>query len=106
MSDSPKVPVAVLEYEPSGFEQTLLKHRAKLVLVGVLALAATGGFWGYRLYKEAAHKTASVDFVRASSVTDLKSVAEKHSGKPSAGAALVLAADKLSAERRVKRSIC
>jgi hypothetical protein len=99
MADTPKVPVAVLEYEPSGFEQTLIKHKTKLILVGVLALAGTGGYWGYRLYKEASHRSASVDFVRANSVQDLKAVAEKHSGKPSGGDALVLAAEKLSAER-------
>jgi predicted negative regulator of RcsB-dependent stress response len=99
MSDSSKVPVAVLEYEPSGFEQTLLKHKTKLILVGVLALASTGGYYCYKLWKEAANKSAAVDFVRASSVKDLKSVAEKHSGKPAGGDALILAADRLSADR-------
>jgi predicted negative regulator of RcsB-dependent stress response len=99
MADTPKVPVAVLEYEPSGFEQTLLKHKTKLILVGVLALAGTGGYWGYRLIKEASHRSASVDFVRAGSVTELKAVAEKHSGKPSGGDALILAAEKLSKDR-------
>lgn len=99
MADTPKVPVAVLEYEPSGFEQSLIRHKSKLILVGVLALAGTAGFWGYKLWKEATNKSAAVDFVRADSVPDLKAVAEKHSGKPAGGNALVLAAEKLSAER-------
>jgi predicted negative regulator of RcsB-dependent stress response len=99
MADTPKVPVAVLEYEPSGFEQSLIKHKSKLILVGVLALAGTAGYWGYKLWKEATNKSAAVDFVRADSVPDLKAVAEKHSGKPAGGNALVLAAEKLSAER-------
>ena len=94
-----KAPVAVLEYEPSGFEQTLIKHKSKLILVGIIAVAGTLGYWGWRLYGEASNKSAAVAFARAETVNDLKSVAEKHAGKPGAGSALVLAAEKLSAER-------
>lgn len=94
-----KAPVAVLEYEPSGFEQTLIRHKSKLILVGVLAIAGTVAFWGWRLYGEATHTAAAVDFTRAETVSELKAVAEKHAGKPAAGSALVLAAEKLSAER-------
>ena len=94
-----KAPVAVLEYEPSGFEQALIKHKSKLILVGVLAVAGTVGYWGWRLYGEASNKSAAVASTRATSVQELKEVAEKHAGKPGAGTALVDAAQKLSAER-------
>lgn len=91
--------MAVLEFEHSGFEQTLIKHKGKLILVGVLALLGTVGFWGYRLYKEASQKAAAVDFVRAQTVADLKKVAESHPHQPAGGNAMVLAAQFLSDER-------
>ncbi len=94
-----KAPVAVLEYEPSGFEQTLIKHKSKLILVGVLAVAGTVGYWGWRLAGEASNKSAAVASTRATTVQELKEVAGKHAGKPAAGTALVDAAQKLSAER-------
>ncbi len=94
-----KAPVAVLEYEPSGFEQTLIKHKSKLILVGVLAVAGTVGYWGWRIMSESAQKSAAVAFTRAGTVNELKAAAEEHSGKPGAGSALILAAEKLSAER-------
>ena len=94
-----KAPVAVLEYEPSGFEQTLIRHKSKLILVGIIAVAGTLGYWGWRLYGEATHTSAAVAFTRAQTVSELKDVAEKHAGKAGAGSALVLAAEKLSAER-------
>ncbi|HEX2746571.1 MAG TPA: tetratricopeptide repeat protein [Verrucomicrobiales bacterium] len=99
MANTPKVPVAVLEYEPSGFEQKLIKHKSKLILVGVLALAGTAGYFGYNIWKDASNQSAAVDFVRASSVQELKAVAEKHPGKAAGGGALILAAERLSAER-------
>ena len=94
-----KAPVAVLEYEPSGFEHTLIKHKSKLILVSVLAVAGTVGYWGWRIVSESAQKSEAVAFTRAETVNDLKSIAEQHSGKPGAGSALILAAEKLSAER-------
>jgi predicted negative regulator of RcsB-dependent stress response len=99
MADTPKVPVAVLEYEPSGFEQNLIKHKSKLILVAVLALAGTGGYWGYKIWKETANRNAAVAFTRATTVAELKAVAEKYSGQPAGGDALIFAADRLSAER-------
>ncbi len=94
-----KAPVAVLEYEPSGFEQTLIKHKSKLILVGVLAVAGTVGYWGWRIMSESAQKSAAVAFTRAGTVSELTAAAAEHSGKPGAGSALILAAEKLSAER-------
>ena len=94
-----KAPVAVLEYEPSGFEHVLIKHKSKLILVSVLALAGTVGYWGWRIMSESARKSAAVAFTRAGTVNELKAAAEEHSGKPGAGSALILAAEKLSVER-------
>lgn len=102
MSDNPtssKAPVAVLEYEPSAFEDMLLKHKSKLILVAVLAVAGTGGYWGYRLYKEASHKSAAVAFVRANTVEELRNVASKYEGQTAAGNALILAAENMSSDR-------
>jgi len=97
--DQSKVPVAVLEYEPTAFEQNLLKHKSKLILVGVIAVAGTLGYWGWRLYGEAKHKSASVAFTRASTVEDLKKVASAHSGQTAAGSALIFAAQNLSTDK-------
>ncbi len=94
-----KAPVAVLEYEPSAFEVALIKHKSKLILVGILAVVGTAGYWGYRLYREATHKSAAVAFTRAQTVEDLKKVATSYSGQSAAGNAVVLAAEQVSAER-------
>lgn len=103
MADSPsgssKAPVAVLEYEPSAFELTLLRHKTKLILVGVLAVVGTAGYWGYRLYKEASHKDAAVEFTRAQTVDELKQVAANHATQTAGGNATILAADYVSTER-------
>src|SRR5687767_8202435 len=90
---SNKAPVAVLEYEPSAFEMTLLKHKSKLILVGVIAILGTVGYWGYRLYKEATHKSAAVEFTRAETVEDLKKVAAEHAAQTAGGDATILAAE-------------
>ena len=94
-----KAPVAVLEYEPSAFELALIKHKSKLILVGVLTVVGTAGYWGYRLYTEATHKSAAVAFSRAQSVEDLKKVANERSGQTAGGNAAILAADLVSADR-------
>jgi predicted negative regulator of RcsB-dependent stress response len=95
-----KVPVATLEYEPTSFEQTLLKHKSKLILVGVLAVAGAVGYWGWRLTKDSKHHSAAVDFTRAGSVEDLKKVAKEHPGETAAGDAMILAADKLFTDNK------
>ncbi len=94
-----QVPVAVLEYEPTAFEEQLLKHKSKLILVAVLAVGGTLGYWGWKLYKDSAHTKAAVAFTRANTVEELKAVAAGHSGQTAAGNALVLAADRLSADK-------
>ena len=100
MADEPnKVPVAVLEYEPTAFEQNLLKHKSKLILVGVLAVVGTLGYWGWRILRDTKHNTAAIAFTRASTVEELKKVASEYSGQSAAGNALLLAAQNLSAEK-------
>ena len=100
MAEEPnKVPVAVLEYEPTAFEQNLLKHKSKLILVGVLAVVGTLGYWGWRILRDTKHNTAAVAFTRASTVEELKKVAGEYSGQSAAGNALLLAAQNLSAEK-------
>lgn len=94
-----KAPVAVLEYEPSGFEQTLVQHKSKIILVAVLGVAGSLGYWGYKLYKEATNKSAAVAFVRASTPEDLRKVASEHAGKPAAGSALIYEAHLASADK-------
>ncbi len=94
-----KAPVAVLEYEPSGFELVLLKHKSKLILVAVLGVAGSLGYWGYKLYQEATNKTAAVAFVRAVTPDALRKVAAEHAGKPAGGSALIHAAQLVSADK-------
>jgi predicted negative regulator of RcsB-dependent stress response len=94
-----KAPVAVLEYEPSAFEQVLLKHKSKLILVAVLAVGGSVAYWGWKLIKEAGDKSAAVAYTRAETVAQLKEAASKYSGKPAGGSALVEAAAKLSTEK-------
>lgn len=99
MAEKNEVPIATLEYEHTGFEQALLKHKSKLILVGVLAVGGTLGYWGWKIYKEAAHTSAAVAFTRANTVEELKKVASEHSGQAGAGNALILAAERLSTDK-------
>jgi predicted negative regulator of RcsB-dependent stress response len=68
--------------------------------VGVLAVAGTLGYWGWRLVKESKHHSAAVDFTRASTVEELKKAASEHTGQTGAGSALILAAEKQFSEGR------
>jgi len=94
-----KPPVAVLEYEPSAFENLLIQHKPKLILVGLLAILGTTAYWGQRLWSEHKQKEAALSFVRAETVADLKKTAADHGSEAGAGSALVLAASLLSADR-------
>lgn len=105
MAEKNQVPVATLEYEPTSFEQALIKHKTKLILVGVLAIAGTVGYWGWRLVKESQHHSAALDFTRASTVAELKDAASKHAGQTAGGNALILAAEKLFAENKGTEAI-
>jgi predicted negative regulator of RcsB-dependent stress response len=105
MAEKTKVPVATLEYEPTSFEQALLKHKSKLILVGVLAVAGSVGYWGWRLVKESKHHSAAVDFTRAETVDALKKVAGEHASQTGGGNALVLAADKLFTDNKTGDAI-
>jgi predicted negative regulator of RcsB-dependent stress response len=97
--DKNQVPVAVLEYEPTAFEQQLLKHKSKLILVAVLAVGGTLGYWGWRIFKDSAHNKAGVAFTRANTVEELKKVASEHSGQTAAGSALLLASERLGTDK-------
>jgi len=97
--DKSKVPVAVLEYEPTAFEQNLIKHKSKLILVGVLAVGGTLGYWGWRIFKDSAHTKAAVEFTRANTVEELKKVAADHKSQSAGGNALLLAAERLSTDK-------
>ena len=94
-----KPPVAVLEYEPTAFENLLIHHKPKIILVAVLAIGGTVAYWGQRLWTEHKQKDAALAFVRAGTVAELKEVAAKHGTENGAGNALIQAAALLSAER-------
>ena len=94
-----KPPVAVLEYEHSAFENLLIQHKPKIILVGLLAILGTTAYWGQRLWSEHKQKEAALSFVRADTVADLKKTAADHGSEAGAGSALVLAASLLSADR-------
>ncbi|MBP7948536.1 MAG: tetratricopeptide repeat protein [Verrucomicrobiales bacterium] len=98
-------PVAELEYEPSAFEQALAKHRSKLILVGVLALAGLGAYYTLKIYKEHSHHSGGLDFVRAVSVQDFQKVAKEHSGKPAGASAMLMAAQLLAGENKHDEAI-
>jgi predicted negative regulator of RcsB-dependent stress response len=98
--DNSKVPVATLEYEPTSFEQALIKHKSKLILVGVLAVAGAVGYGTWRLVRESGHNAAALAFTRANSVDDLKKVASEYANQSAGGNALIFAADKLFADSK------
>lgn len=94
-----KPPVAVLDYEPTAFEQTLIKHKNKLILVAVLAIAGVVGWFGVKFFTEQAQRSAGLDFTRAQTADDFLKVAAAHRGQPAGGSALLQAADLLSASK-------
>ena len=102
---SPSVPVAELEYEHSPLEDAVIRYRKQLILVGVLAVLGSGGYFGNKLWKESKHKDAALAFTRAQTVGDLRTVANTHSGQPAAGNALLRASQLLAEEGKGKEAI-
>jgi hypothetical protein len=108
MSSDPKsnaVPVAELEYEHSPLEDAVIRYRKQLILVGVLAVVGSVGYFGNKLWKESKHKDAALAFTRASNVGELRSVATTHAGQSAAGNALLKAALLLAEDGKPKEAI-
>lgn len=108
MSSDPKpnaVPVAELEYEHSPLEDAVIRYRKQLILVGVLAVVGSVGYFGNKLWKESKHKDAALAFTRASNVGELRSVATSHAGQTAAGNALLKAAQLLSEDGKPKEAM-
>lgn len=94
--NSAPVPVAELEYEHSPLEDAVIRYRKQLILVGVLAVVGSIGYFGSKLWKEGQHKEAALAFTRAQTVGDLRTVASTHAGQSAAGNALLKAAQLLA----------
>ena len=108
MASDPKqapIPVAELEYEHSPLEDAVIRYRKQLILVGILALLGTVGYFGSKLWKESQHKNAALAFTRAETVGELRSVATAHAGQPAAGNALLKAAQLLAQDGKGKEAI-
>ena len=89
---STAVPVAVLEHEHSALEDAVIRYRKQLILVGVLAVVGTTGYFGSKLYQESKHRNAALAFTRAETVGELRAVASQHPGQSAAANALLKAA--------------
>lgn len=85
------VPVAVLEHEHSPLEDAVIRYRKQLILVAVLAVVGTTGYFGSKLYKESKHRNAALAFTRAATVGELRAVASQHAGQTAAANALLKA---------------
>ena len=103
--NSTAVPVAELEYEHSPLEDAVIRYRKQLILVGVLAVLGSAGYFGSKLLKEAKHKNAALAFTRAQTVGDLRTVASTHDGQTAGGNALLRAAQLLVEEGKGKEAI-
>ncbi len=99
------VPVAELEYEHSPLEDAVIRYRKQLILVGVLAVLGSAGYFGSKLLKESKHKEAALAFTRAQTVGDLRTVATTHAGQTAAGNALLKAAQLLAEDGKGKEAI-
>ncbi len=99
------VPVAELEYEHSPLEDAVIRYRKQLVLVGVLAVLGSVGYFGSKLWKESKHKEASLAFTRAQNIGELRSVADKFAGQNAGGNALLKAAQLLNDEGKGKEAL-
>ena len=102
---SAPVPVAELEYEHSPLEDAVIRYRKQLILVGVLAVVGSLGYFGSKLWKESKHKDAAIAFTRAQTVGDLRSVASAHAGQTAAANALLQAALLLASDGKGKEAI-
>lgn len=99
------VPVAELEYEHSPLEDAVIRYRKQLILVGVLAVVGSLGYFGNKLWKEGKHKEAALAFTRAQTVGELRGVAADHAGQTAAGNALLKAAQLLAEDGKAKEAI-
>ncbi len=102
---SAAVPVAELEYEHSALEDAVIRYRKQLILVAVLAVVGSVGYFGNKLWKESQAKAAAIAFTRAQTVGDLRSVADAHAGQNGAGNALIDAARLLAQDGKGKDAI-
>ncbi|MDB6071476.1 MAG: hypothetical protein JWL81_2647 [Verrucomicrobiales bacterium] len=98
------VPVATLEYEHSPLEDAVIRYRKQLILVGVLAVLGSAGYFGNKLWKESKHNNAAIAFTRAETVGELREVATKHQGQTAAGSALLKAAQLLDQDGKTKEA--
>lgn len=99
------VPVAELEYEHSPLEDAVIRYRKQLILVLVLAVVGSAGYFGNKLWKESQHKEAALAFTRAQNVGDFRTVASNHAGQTAAGNALLKAGQLLAEEGKGKEAI-
>ena len=99
------VPVAELEYEHSPLEDAVIRYRKQLILVAVLAVVGSVGYFGSKLLKQSKHKDAALAFTRAQTVGDLRTVATSHAGQSGAGNALLKAAQLLSEDGKPKEAV-
>jgi len=107
MSQDPNsaVPVATLEYEHSPLEDAVIRYRKQLILVGVLAVVGSVGYFGNKLWSESKQKDAAIAFTRAQTVGELRNVATAKAGQPAAGNALIQAALLLADDGKGKEAI-
>lgn len=105
MANTPQVPVAELEFEHSPFEDALIRHRRKLILVASLAVVGTLGYFGSKLWKDHQHSVAALAFTHAQTVGEYRTVAGANPGLPGGGSALVDASRLLALDGKGREAI-
>lgn len=105
MANTPQVPVAELEFEHSPFEDALIRHRRKLILVASLAVVGTLGYFGSKLWKDHQHSVAALAFTRAQTVGEYRTVAGSHPGQAGGGSALIEASRLLALDGKGREAI-
>ncbi|RYD32954.1 MAG: tetratricopeptide repeat protein, partial [Verrucomicrobiaceae bacterium] len=105
MAKLPEVPVAHLEFEHSPLEDAVMRHKNKLILVSVLAVVGTLGYFGNKLWVEHQQSVAALAFTRADTVGELREVAAQNPGQPGGGSALLDASRLLAKEGKNKEAM-
>lgn len=105
MAKLPEVPVAHLEFEHSPLEDAVIRHKNKLILVSVLAVVGSLGYFGNKLWTEHKQSVAALAFTRADTVGELREVAAQNPGQPGGGSALLDASRLLTKEGRNKEAM-
>ncbi len=90
-----QAPIAIGEIEqgPSQLDQFLDKNQKNLIIAGIALALIIAGFIIFRGMKESKLADASAALMNAENASSLQDVAQKYSGTPSGGTALLALAD-------------